>query len=308
MTGSARVRAVGAATLTFVTCVRGKDDVAAARLLLESLRAFGGDLGGRPVWVFAEPGMREAAETLSAPRLDVLPLRVPPALAGFPFATIVVACAEAEDRAASAASLVWIDPKCLVVRPPLLFHLADDVDVAVRPVHVRNVGSPAEAPVDDYWRRIYEDVGVDDVGLTVESFVDGQRLRAYFNSHAQAVRPSLGIFRRRCEHFERLATDRRFLAGACRDEVHRAFLFQALFSALVAALVVPARVRVLPPDYVYPYSLHADVPDQRRAAALDDLACVVVEGRSVRPDGVTDIAIREPLRSWLAARAPGPLG
>lgn len=63
-----------------------------------------------------------------------------------------------------------------------------------------------------------------------------------------------------------------------------------------------ARIRELPPGYGYPYNLHGSVPADRRAAALSDTVCAIYEDWSIDPCQVDDIEIREPLRSWLAAR------
>ena len=51
------------------------------------------------------------------------------------------------------------------------------------------------------------------------------------------------------------------------------------------------------------YNLHVLAPEERRAAARHDLVFLSFEGRSVNPNAVADIEIREPLRSWLGARA-----
>ena len=285
--------------LTFVTCVEDEADAAAAHLLVESLRAFGGAPGAGPVLVFSTA--RAAAAAVSSRDAEVVSLRTPASLRALPFGGVVAACAEAETRT-PASSLVWVDPRVLVVRPPALLDLGDEADVAVRPVHVRNVGSPRDDPLDGYWRRVYDAVGLDDTGLTVESFVDGRRLRAYFNSHVVAVRPGLGLFRRRLEVVERLAADTAFMGGPYAESVRRVFLFQAVFAALVAATVAPGRIRILPADYAYPYNLHAEVAPDRRPAALDDLVCFAYEGRSLDPDAMGDVAVGEPLRGWLAAR------
>ncbi len=136
-----------------------------------------------------------------------------------------------------------------------------------------------------------------------------RRLRAFFNSHGFAVRPGLGICGRWLELFEALVEDAAFQGAACNDELHRIFLFQAAFSALVATAVAPPRIRILPPSYNYPYNLQARVPDARRAVALDDLVSFTYEGRTLRPAEVEDVEIREPLRSWLeAAVTPAPAG
>jgi hypothetical protein len=180
--------------------------------------------------------------------------------------------------------------------------LGDDCDAAVRPVHMRNVGLPPEEPVDAFWRGIYTACGVEEMRLTVNAFVDGQRLRAYFNSHGFALRPSLGLCQRWYTLFERLVNDQDFQAEACADEPHRVFLFQALLSALLATAIAPQRLRILPPSYNYPYNLHERVSPEQRPAALNELVTFTFEGRSIHPQAVGDIEIREPLRSWLAER------
>jgi hypothetical protein len=71
---------------------------------------------------------------------------------------------------------------------------------------------------------------------------------------------------------------------------------------LVASSLDVQRIRSLPATYNYPYNLHDQVPEDRRAVALNDLVSFTFEGRTLHPGTVTDIQIREPLRSWLEAR------
>jgi hypothetical protein len=59
---------------------------------------------------------------------------------------------------------------------------------------------------------------------------------------------------------------------------------------------------MLPPEYGYPYNLHASVPGDRRAESLGETICPIYEERSVDPRVVDDIGIEEPLRSWLMER------
>jgi len=284
-----------------LTGVRTPAGKAAARLLLGSLRTFGGALSGVPVWLFALDPRNEPCRDLAGPRVEVLPLEVPAALQRYPFGPKVAACARAEELApAGVETLIWLDLECLVVQPPVLWQLGSAFDAALRPVHVRNVGVPPGESLDAFWQGIYAAAGVADVPLTVESFIDGRPLRAYFNSHGLAVRPARGLFRRWHELFARLVGDAAFQAAACPDELHQIFLFQAVFSALVATAVAAPRIRILPPTYNYPYNLHDRVPADRRPAALNDLVCFTFEGRVIHPDVVTDVAIHEPLRSWLA--------
>lgn len=291
--------------LVFVTAVADEHDRARAALLVASLRRFGGAWRDAPVQVFTPPG--RAALAPAGEGIEARALERPADLAALPFADKVFACAQAEAAAGTALhTLVWLDPACLVLRPPAPFDLGEGFDAALRPVHLRNVGLPADAPRPDaFWQRVYAELGVADLDARVESFVDAVPLRAYFNSHGFALRPACGLARQWRGHFERLARDRAFLATACADAPHRTFLFQAVLSALVAVRVAPARLRLLPPTCNYPWHLHARVPPDRRAAVLDHLVSVALEDERVDPAAMTGIEVREPLRRWLAAAARG---
>jgi hypothetical protein len=227
---------------------------------------------------------------------------VPDAIKSALFSEKVYACAQAEAMAGlDVGTLAWIDSGCLVVNPPVLYALGDDFDAAFRPVHIQNVGLRVDQPLDTFWQGIYAAVGISDASTTVQSFIDRQILRAYFNSHAFAVNPALGLLRRWLEHFQGLVCDDAFQQAACQDEPHEIFLFQALLSALIAKEVNPARLRILPPEYNYPFNLQGRVPAEHRARALNDTVTFAYEDRSLNPAKITDIIVEEPLHIWLAA-------
>ncbi len=287
----------------FVSVISSFQQERQATLLAESIRSFGGALADSPIWMFSPaPGerLRKDAVRLAA---EVFPLKVPDAIAGYIFGAKVFALAEAERTTTpDVKTIVSIDPPCLVVKQPLLYDLGEEVDAAVRPVHIRNVGSPVDAPPDGYWAGIYDAVGVEDVRTTVESFVDAERIRSYFNTHSFAVNAKKGLMRRWLELFEKLVSDKEFQESYCRDERHRVFLFQSVLSALLASGINEHRLLILPPDYNYPYNLHGKVPEARRPAALNDLTSFTYEGRSLHPHDVVDIDLKEPLKSWLQER------
>lgn len=286
----------------FLTLVSTAGQRSCARLLVDSIRSFGGPLSHCPIWLFEADSQRASSQVQD---VRVLPLAVPDTVKHNWFAGKVYACAQAEALAVPGArSLIWLSPDCLIIQPPLSFDLSlsPGFDAALRPVHIKNIGLDAGQPLDDFWKTVYETVGVDDIQTTVESFVDGQRIRAYFNSHALAVNPSKGLFRRWFECFESLVCDRTFQSGPCQDELHQIFLHQAVLSALIATSLDPERIRNLPPDYSYPYNLHGQVPAERRARALNDLVCIAYEDRPLDPDVMNDIEVHEPLRSWLSSR------
>lgn len=289
----------------FFTLVRSIIERSCARILVDSIRSFGGGMARCPLWLFEVNPQQAPCDSLEREGVRVIPLRMPDTVRHYYYADKVYACAKVEEMAAlDVRSLIWINPVCLVIRPPRLFDLGQSFDAAVRPVHIRNVGLPPAEPLDSFWKGVCEAVGVDDIQTTVETFVCGQRIRSYFNSHALAVNPSKGLLRRWFERFEVLVCDEAYQADACQDELHRIFLHQAVLSALLVTQLDSDRIRVLPPDYSYPYNLHRSVPPDRRAAALNDLVCIAYEDRSLDPELMDDIEIREPLRLWLSRRVP----
>ncbi len=287
------------APVIFLTAVCSAADKADARLMIQSLRDFGGKYDRVPFWLF---DYDEEVNTTNWEALMVERYRgdLSHDLKGHLFAEKVSACAQAESQTnGHTNSLVWIDPSCLITRPPGLYDLDDAADAAFRPVHIRNVGLLRDEPVNPYWRRILSEVGVDDLPGEVMSFVDQQRLRPYFNSHGFAVNPRLGLMKRWKALFTSLCRDDEFQKGACALKREQIFLFQALLSALIATSIPSDRLRILPPDYNYPYNLHDNLPGDRRAASFNHLTTFTYEDLPIDPAKLHNIAVEEPLLSWL---------
>jgi hypothetical protein len=278
-----------------------------ARTVVESLRAFGGQLRDCQFWAFVLHPGRVSGALPGIAGVQRFPLVVRDDCPPYPFAEKVYACAKAEKMAGpDLRSLVMLSLDCLVVNPPLLFDLRSmpgvgPADAAFRPVHHRNVGSPAGEPTDDYWRGIYRALELEDMPHTIESFADRQTLRPYFNTHCFAFNPATGLGQAWWAHFRAMVTDQAFQAGSCRDELHQIFLHQAILSTLVAKQLPWERVRLLPPEYNYPLNLLNKMPADRRAHKLNKLVNAVYE--DTFPWG--SIEIEQPLHAWLRERLPG---
>lgn len=288
----------------FMTLLCGTDDIPFARLLIESLREFGGAMKDSPFWLFYKEQKVQPGEVFRDLQVDTYPVSIPESIRFYPFGSKVAACAAAEElaRQGQVNSLISIDTNCLILNPPVLQDLGDEFDAAFRPVHIRNVGSSLGQPLDVFWQGIYSALGVQELPLSVTSYVDRQPLRAYFNTHSFAFRPSLGLMAQWIDLFQALVTDRDFQARACSDQMYQIFLFQAVLSTLIASSLKPERIRLLPPTYNYPYNLQLQIPQEIRAAAMNDLVSATFEDRPMHPDLIFDIEIREPLRSWLVER------
>jgi hypothetical protein len=277
-------------------------EVEATRLLLKSLRTFGGTLADAPMWIFSS--RPSEINTIKDKNLQIFPLDIPVQESNCLFLEKIAACARAEQLASSNfETIIWMNPCCLVVQPPKLFELDDDHDAAFRPVHIRNVGIPPAQPLDAYWRGILDLLKMDDIHTTVTSFVDSQIQRSYFNTHAFAVNPSLGLMQQWLELFLQLDKDAKFQASTCQDDSHQVFLFQVLLSCLVVKAIQETRIKLLPASHNYPCHLHEQVPPSKQLATLNDAVCVAYEDQSILQGRIGGLKIQEPLLSWLHAQA-----
>lgn len=290
--------------MVFVTAVLSPGQRAGVRLLVDSLRTFGGPLRDCPVWILEMRPLTAPCDDLTGPGIDVVRLEVPEALPRYYFTYKVYAWAQVEEWAdPSLRSLVWLDPGCLVLRPPMHFELVRPQGAAFRPVHIRNVGIPAGEALDPFWQGVYRAVDLDDAGYAVESYVDTETIRPYYNTHLFALDPGLGIGRSWLESFESLVQDKTYQAAACADELHQVFLHQAVLSALVAKQLGPERIRILPTEYSYPLHFHGEVSLARRPESLNRLVCPVYEGVFSYPETLRGLEVEEPLAAWLGERA-----
>ena len=143
----------------FAVAVGSAEAARHARLLIESLRSFGGRLRECPVWVFLLDREGASGGFAGLEGVRVVPLEIEEGFPRYYFAGKVYACSRAEELAGEGVrSLVWLSSQSLIVNPPVLFDLAPSFDAAFRPVHIRNVGSPADEPLDAKILRLKFDV------------------------------------------------------------------------------------------------------------------------------------------------------
>ena len=278
-----------------------------AEMLVDSMRDFGGAYGKCPIFVVQTDTERLACRGLAARGAQLVPLKMNEKYRSYPFADKVFACAQIEKMVAGdIETLVWMNPECLVLQPPVELELTSLQAAAVRPVHIKNVGSSANELTNPYWSTVFKACGLDpDEILTVESFVDGQKIRAYFNSGTMSIRPDKGILQVWCSDFEKLLEDKAFQETIADDRLHRLFLHQVVFSAVLVSKLQPSEIKMLPPEYGYPLHLHAKLPVERRARAINDLVTIIYEDYFHQHDWDQGITVREPVKSWLKSRLTG---
>ncbi len=248
-----------------VSLIRSDEDARQAQLMIGSLRSFGGSLQSSPVLLFALRPDRFVREFERFAAVDLIQLKDQETIPDYFFAAKVAACAQAEELAESrVASLIWLNPQSLTIQPPLLLGLFSNFQAAFRTVHICNVGSPSKEPPDIFWKLIYDEIGMEEPGFSIESFLDRREIRPYFNTHLFAVKPQQGLMKAWLETFLSLVSDPDFQAQACPDDLHKIFLHQAVLSALAAKRLSLEEICLLPPGYSYPLHLHSQAKEGQR--------------------------------------------
>jgi hypothetical protein len=160
---------------------------------------------------------------------------------------------------------------CLIVNEPILYDLLGCAQSAFRTPHIKNIGSPANQEMDDYWKGIYDLIKPPQLPFMVETFVDSERIRPYFNTHNFSIDPSVGVFEKWLECFSEVVSDKVFQRIACKDESYEVFLHQAILSTLLIKIIDQRRLRILTPEYNYPMNFHKDIHENRRPLFLNEL-------------------------------------
>ena len=242
----------------FLICVEHGRLESEAILLVESLRAWGGDYAGSPVYAFApRPDFRPEAATIE--RLVELGCQfvdepLVDRFADYPTFNKVPVCAWAE-RELEHETLVFTDSDSVFVGEPRELAEGDWV-AAMRPVDRRIAGSRGKGKGEPYWRKMYEALGVENRPF-VRTTVGHMKIRAYWNSGLIGARRSAGLF------------------GAWEQALHKLHdigmvddrwpQFMDQISWAMVTTDVHDRVRILSEAYNYPLRHRPSLP----AAALE---------------------------------------
>ncbi len=227
-------------------------------VLVESVRAFGGQFADAPVWIYTPSNVLKTQEklvkSLSALGADVRASDAPVDSRKVPYAGKVFAAARAEAAAKGAASiLVWMDEDTVVLKEPRDLALARGKSLGYRPVMHRNIGSLYSEKPDAFWRRVYEKLSVPETAVfPMKTVADGKTIRPYFNAGLLAVRPERGLLQKWAEAFTALYRDPVLVDMCGKDERARLFLHQAALSGAIMKNLEREEMAPLPDGYNYP--------------------------------------------------------
>jgi len=229
--------------LIVATFAEQESDLARIHLMIESLRTFGGRHKDAPVWVYLTEGLL-ASESEHLAEIESLGggFRIgqaPEEAIWFYLSRKVFASAQAETEAAGQTDILgWLDVDTIFLQEPGEFILPKGKSLGYRPVMHRNISPLYEDPLDDFWKRAYDNMSVPESrAFPMVTPADGDKIRPYINAGCLIVRPERGLLKKWAETFGLLYKDP-VLKDLCRrDERKRIFIHQvALAGAFMTHL------------------------------------------------------------------------
>ena len=270
------------------------------RILVESVRSFGGGLKDAPVWIYA-PGIllkteKELVEDLVALGAVVKASDAPDESRAFGLAGKVFASAKAEaDAVGTAPILVWMDDDTVVLKEPGEFILAGRTSLGYRPVTHQSIGSLYSEKPNEFWARVYRDLSVPGAAVfPMKTVADGKTLRPYFNAGLLVVKPARGILRKWAACFTVLYRDTVLVDMCGRDERTRVFLHQAALSGAILNLLKRDEMGELSDRYNYPIFFKEMYGADREFDSIDGVVTLRY-----------DVYFQKPAPDW-AERLKGP--
>jgi hypothetical protein len=288
----------------------GEAELDALRLA-RSIRTFGGEFSFNPIWMLSQ---RREEDLLEATRQELYSIGARLITfdmdldgANFPFASYVTAAGIAEGLAQGGASfLVMMAADTLVLQQPTEFLLQAGKSLGGCPVHLKLLGSGFDQPVDEFWGLIYRHCQVDvEKVFAMQTIVDEQVVRAYFNAGLLVVRPERGLLRGWQSTFERLFRLPEYEEYYQQNELYKIFMHQIVLAGSILSRLKAEEFQQFPFEINYPLHLHTRVMADRRPVSLKQLVTCRFEDYAEffgNPDVESIIQIDKPLNDWLQAQ------
>ena len=279
--------------------------------LARSIRAFGGQFCFNPIWMLSQRSEDDLLEVtrqgLYSLGVRMITFDMDPEAVHFPFADYVTAAGIAEGLAqAETRFLTMMATDTLVLQTPSACLLPVGKSLGACPVHLKLLGSGYNDPIDEFWSLIYRHCQVDlERIFPLQTIVDEQLVRAYFNAGLLIVRPERGLLRAWQADFDHCYHMPEFKPFYTMNVLYDIFMHQAVLAGSILSSLKPEEFQQLPFKMNYPLHLHTRVAASRRPASLDQLITCRYEDYDEfcsNPDVDGLIQIDKPLKDWLQAQ------
>ena len=290
----------------FLTAVNSTEDISAVKILIKSLRAFGGRFNITPIYIYTSLNVKELDIELSEIQ-QVIPYVLNEPFHSYPFAYKVFAVSNINKHLTYIPErIIWLDPASIILKPPVLFDLPSYFEIIIRPVHIKNVGVNIDKDIGDYWKNIYSIVAVDHCKLSsVQTYVDKQEILPYFNCGMYVINAKSELLKLWWELFKKMVEDTHFQNSACAEIQNKIFLHQSIFSALICKYIPFEKIHILPREYGYPVHFHERLSKSHEGLSIDDVVIMLGYTEDISDEDKLKIysTCSAELRTWLVRNA-----
>lgn len=179
------------------------------------------------------------------------------------------------------------------------YHLARNI--GCRPVHHTLIGSLYYQPIDEFWDLIYRKCEVpEDRIFPMQTHVDGNILRPYYNSGFLIVRPENRFLEKWWNRYKELYKDSDFKRFYDKNKLYITFVHQAVLSAEILSNFEKNELEVLPFSYCYPINLYEEsLPEYKPKSTSELVTARYYLEKLLTQEGFDKIPFHEPLKRWL---------
>jgi hypothetical protein len=284
------------------------DEMSAMRfaLLAESIRTFAGGLSQTPIWCLMLDSDKITSQTIRdrMSTLDVsfINAKLHSTAPQFPFMRKVLLSAYAESLTLDETCLlVWMDNDTIVLQEPKNFALHKEKSLGCSPVHISNIGSLYNRPLNHFWKLIYEYCRVPPERVfPIMTHVDGNQIRPYFNAGLLVVRPKRRLFQSWRDNFLKTFKIPDFQGFFEKDQRYSIFMHQAVLAGTILSTLQTNEIELLPKIYNYPLHLYQQDAQDRRPSCIEELITLRYEDFFGNPEWKHRIPAHEHLKQWIA--------
>jgi hypothetical protein len=225
--------------IVFTTFIELKEELLSLKVMVESLRTFGGKYKNAPVWIYTTNELMasesEALAKFASLNVEFRASQAPQDATWFFLARKVFAAAQAEsDTEGKAAILARLDTDTIFIQEPDEYILPESKSLGYRPVFHRNINPLYSEPLDEYWARAYQIMDINEsTAFPMVTPADGDTIRPYFQAGCIVVRPKQGILRKWAEMFAVLYQDSVIKELCKQDQRKRIFTFQVALTGAI---------------------------------------------------------------------------
>jgi hypothetical protein len=223
-----------------------------SKLLVQSLRTFGGDLKDLPIYSYqprkANSISEETRSFFAQNNVEHFDIELNKNYLDYPLANKPLACAYHENRS-KADVIIFLDSDMLFLREPKRFLEVEPGEVFLTPVVQKNIGvEDLDGKNALYWHSIYKELGVEGFRF-VRTAYQNTRILEYYNTGHIISHRSNGLYSAWLENFEKIKRQKIIpLQG-------HYFIEQSVFAATVAQLSLkvtsPGKEYNVPAKYAF---------------------------------------------------------